>query len=114
MSELTDITATFQKASDAFSPINLKLNGGDLQLLKEVLVVYCLSVTLARKTAGSPSGVVLPNAVYKSNHVGVSFKFMHNVRADYDPAIKNLSKDDHVLMMRGLEHSWTAGTDNQS
>ena len=39
---------------------------------------------------------------------------MHNPRADYDPAIKNLSKDDRALMMRSLKNSWAAGTANQS
>ena len=78
-----------------------------------MLVVYCLSVTLTKTSTGSPSGIVLPNSVYKSNHGGASFKFMRNTCADYDPAIKNISKDDRALMMRGLEHSWAAGTANK-
>ena len=113
MSDLTDIIATFQKASDAFSPISLKPNNGDLQYLNYVLVVFCLSVTLTGKASGSPSGVVLPDAMYKANRGGASFNFMRDAHADYDPNIKNLSNDDHVSMMRGLEHSWAAWTANQ-
>ena len=96
MSKLTDITSTFHKASDAFSPIISKANDGDLQRLNEVLVVCCISVTLTVTAVGSPSGVVLPNVVYKANHGGAYFNFMRDARADYDPAIKNLSKDDHA------------------
>ena len=69
-----------------------------------MLVVCCLRVTLTSTTAGSPSIVVLSNSVYKSIHCSVSFNFMLKPHADYDPAIKKLSKDDRVLMMRGLEH----------
>ena len=114
MSELTDITATFQKASDVFSPIRSKQNNGDLQRLNEVLVVCCLRVTLISTAAGSPSIVVLSNSVYKSIHCSMSFNFMLKPHADYDPAIKKLSKDDRMLMMRGLENIWVAGTANQS
>ena len=88
MSKLTDITTTFQKASDAFSPIRSKLNDGDLQHLNRVIVICCLRVPLTGTTTGSPSGVVLPNSVYKINHGGASFNFMCNARADYDPTIK--------------------------
>ena len=79
-----------------------------------MLVVYCLSVTLTKTSTGSPSGIVLPNSVYKSNHGGASFKFMRDMCADYDPSIKYISNDDRALMMRGLEHSCAAGTSNQS
>ena len=78
-----------------------------------MLVVFCLSVTLTGKASGSPSGVVLPDAMYKANRGGASFNFMRDAHADYDPNIKNLSNDDHVSMMRGLEHSWAAWTANQ-
>ena len=114
MSELTDITATFQKAIDAFSPIGSKPNDGELQWPNKVLVVYCLSVTLTGTATGSPSGVVLPESVYKANHGGASFNFMHSARADYEPAIQNLTKNDRASMMRGLEQIWAAGTTNQS
>ena len=114
MSELTDITATFQKASDSFIPILSKPNDGNLQRLNKMLVVFCLSVTLTGTATGSPSGVVLPESVYKANHGGASFNFMHSARADYEPAIQNLTKDDHALMMHSQEHSWAAGTANQS
>ena len=70
MSNITDITATFQKASDAFSPISSKPKNGYLQRLNKVIVVYCLSVTLTRTAVGSPSGVVLPYSIYKENHGG--------------------------------------------
>ena len=88
MYELTDITATFQKASDAVSPIGSKPNDGKLQWPNKVLVVYCLSVTLTGTAVGSPSGVVLLDAVYKANHGGASFNLMRNAHADYDLAIK--------------------------
>ena len=91
MSELTDITATFQKASNAFIPISSKPNNGNLQWLNKVLVVCCLSVTLTGTDAGSPSGVVLPDSVYKANHGGASFNLMCAARADYDPMIQNLT-----------------------
>ena len=114
MSKLTDITATLQKASDSFSPTRSKPNGGDIQRLNKMLVVFCLSVTLTGTATGSPSGVVLPESVYKANHGGASFNFMHSARADYEPAIQNLTKDDRTSMMRGLEQIWAAGTANQS
>ena len=114
MSELTDVTATFQKASDAFSPISSNSNYGNLQRLNEVLVVCCLSVTLSGMAAGSPSGVFLTDSVYKANHGGASFNFMRAARIDYEPAIQNLSKHDRESIMRGLKHSWAAGTANQS
>ena len=104
----------FQKASDAFSPIISKPKNGDLQRLNKVLVVCCLSVTLNRTAAGSPSIVVLPHSVYKANHRGMFLDFMQAVRADYNPTIQNLAKDDRALMMRGLKHSWVTGTANQS
>ena len=58
--------------------------------------------------------MVLPEDVYKTNHSGSTFNFMRTVHADYDPAIAVLSKDDRVAKLRGMEHSWTAGTANQS
>ena len=67
MSKLTDITSTFQKASDAFSPISSKPNDGNIQCFNEVLCVCCLIFSLTGTAAGSPSGIVLPNSVYKSN-----------------------------------------------
>ena len=88
MYELTDITATFQKVSNTFSPISSNPSDGDLQRLNEVLVVCCLSVTFSWTADGIPSGVVLPNSVYKANHRGASFKFMRDPRADYDTTIK--------------------------
>ena len=114
MSELTDITANFHKASNALSPISSKPNDGKLQRINKVIVVCCLSVTLTRKVAGSPSGVVLPDSVYKAKYGGLSFNFMRDVYVEYDPVIKNLSRYDRVSMMRGLEHSWAVGTANQS
>ena len=92
----------------------MKQNDGDLQWLNKVLVVCCLRFTLTGKAAGSPSGVVLPNSIYKANNGGAYFNFMRAARADCDPAIQNLTKDDRVSMMRGLEHSWAAGMVNQS
>ena len=114
MSVLTDISAIFQKASDAFDPITAKPRDADLQRLNETLVVCTLSVNLTGTTAGCASGVVLPEDVYKTNHSGSTFNFMRTARADYDPAIAVLSKDDRVAKLRGMEHSWAAGTANQS
>ena len=114
MSDLTDITAIFQKASDAFGPITAKPRDADLQRLNESLVVCTLSVTLTGTTAGCASGVVLPADVYKVNHAGATFNFMRAARADYDPAIENLSKEDRVSKLRGMEQTWKAGTANQS
>ena len=114
MSELTDITATFQKASDVFSPIGTKPKYGNLQHLKKVLVVCYLSITFTGTANNRLSGVVLPDAVYKVNHRGVSFNFMRDACADYDPVIKNFSKYDRSSMMRGLDLSWALGTAKQS
>ena len=115
VSKLTDITAILQETRDAFSPIGSKPNNGDFQRLNKVFVVCWLSVTLTGTAPSSPSGLVLPDTVYKANHRGASFNFMRDARADDNPAIKKkLSKDDRVSMIRGLEHSWAAGTANQS
>ena len=114
MFELTGINNTFQKARNAFSPIGPKPNDGDLQRLNEVLVICCPSVTFTRTAAGSPSGIFLPEYVYKENHRGASFNFMRAACAYYNPSIQNLTKDNRMLMMRGLEHSWAAGMANQS
>ena len=113
MSELTDINAIFQKASDMFCPSTAKPRNADLQRLNETLVMCTLSVTLTGNTAGCASGVVLPKAFYQTNHGG-SFNFMRNVRSDYEPDIGRLSKDDCLSKMQGMEHNWAAGTANQS
>ena len=81
MSKLTDINAIFQKASDTFGTINTKPRDSDLQRLNETLVVCTLRVTLTGTTAGCASGVVLPKAVYQTNHGG-DFDFMRNTRPD--------------------------------
>ena len=112
MSELTDINAIFQKASDTFFPITAKPHDANLQQLNETLVVCTLGVTLSGTTTGCTSSVVLPKAVYQTNHGG-AFNFMRNARPDYDPDIERLSKDDRLSKMRGMEHSWAAGTANQ-
>ena len=39
---------------------------------------------------------------------------MRAARADYDPAIQNLSNDERASMISGLKHSWAAETANQS
>ena len=70
-----------------------------------------LSVTLIGKTVRCASGVVLPDAVYQTNHLG-AFNFMRDARLDYKPDIEQLSKDDHLSKMRGMKHIWAAGTDN--
>ena len=75
MSKLTDITAIFQKANDAFGPITANPRDADLQRLNETLVVCTLTVTLNGTTAGCASSVVLPYAVYQMNHVG-AFDFI--------------------------------------
>ena len=113
MSELTNIHAILQKASDTFSPINVKPRDADLQHLNKSLVVCTLSVTLTGTTAGCASGVVLPEAVYQTNHGG-AFNFMRDTRPEYDPDSKRTSKDDHLSKMQGMEHSWASGTANQS
>ena len=113
MSKLTDITAIFQKTSDAFGPITAKPRDADLQQLNKTLVVCTHSVTLTGKTAGCASGVVLPNSIYQTNHRG-AFDFMRDARPNYNPAIKRLPKDDRLSKMRGMEHSWAAGTSNKS
>ena len=61
MSKLTDITAIFQKASDAFYPITAKPRDDDLQRINKTLVVCTLSVTLTGTTSGCASSVVLPD-----------------------------------------------------
>ena len=57
-----------------------------------------LSVTLTGTTSGCASGVVLPEALYQTNHGG-AFNFMRDARPDYDPDIKRLSKDDRLYKM---------------
>ena len=113
MSELTNINAIFQKASDTFGPITAKPRDADLQRISKTLVVCILSVNLTGTTAGCASGVVLPEAVYQMKHGG-AFDFMRDARPDYNPDIERLSKDDRLSKMRGMEHSWAAGTSNQS
>ena len=113
MSELTDINAIFQKASDTSGPITANPRGVDLQQLNKTLVVCTLSVTLTGTTSGCAYGAVLPKAVYQTNHGG-DFDFMHKARPDYNPDIERLLKDDRLSKMRGMEHSLAAGTANQS
>ena len=72
------------------------------------------SVTLTGTTAGCASSVILPDSVYQTNHGGVPLDFMHDARPDYNPAIEILSKDDRLAKICGMEHSWAAGTANQS
>ena len=98
MSKLTKITSIFQKASDAFGPITAKPRDADLQRLNETLVVCTLTVTLNGTTAGCASSVVLPYAVYQTNHVG-SFYFMRDARPNYKPDIGKLSKDNRLSKM---------------
>ena len=113
MSKLTNINAIFQKASGTFGPITAKLRDADLQRLNETLVVCTLSVTLTGTTTGCASSVVLPEAVYQTNHGG-AFDFMRGARPNYDPDIERPSKDDNLSKIRGIYHSWAAGTANQS
>ena len=111
MSALTYIAAALKLASDEFDPIKLTPNKDDLQRLNKVIVVCCLGVTLTGKDAGCASGVVLPSGVYKSHHGGISFDFMRDARADYDPTIATLTTPNaHTLKLRGLEHMWESGT----
>ena len=112
MSKLTDITTIFQKASDMSGPITEKPRDSELQQLNKTLVVCTLSVTLTGTTSGCTSGMVLPDAVYQTNHGG-AFDFMRNARPDYNPDIKRLSKDNRLSKMRGMEDIWSAGTANQ-
>ena len=72
-----------------------------------------LSVTLTRTTAGCASGLVLPEAVYQTNHRG-AFNLMLNAHPEYDLEIERLSKDDRLSKMRGMEHRWAVRTANQS
>ena len=113
MSELTDITAIFQKASDTFGPITAKPHDADLQQLNETLIVCTLSVTLAGTTACCASVVVLPDAVYQTNHGG-AVDFMRDAHPNYNPDIERLSKDGRLSKMREMEHSWAVGTANHS
>ena len=39
---------------------------------------------------------------------------MRDACPDYDPDIKQLSKDNRLSKMQGMEHNWAAGTANQS
>ena len=39
---------------------------------------------------------------------------MSAAHADYNPDIQNVTKDEHMLMMRGLEHRWLARTATKS
>ena len=103
MSKLADINPISQKVSDTFGPITAKSRGADLLHLNETLVVCTLSVTLTGMTAGCASGVVLPKAVYQTNHGG-AFDFMRDARPDYDPDIEQISKDDRLSKMQGMEH----------
>lgn len=113
MSDLTDITAVFATASDAFEPIARKPNDADLQRLNEALVVGCLSITLTGTDAGCPSGVVLAASVYLDAHSS-PFNFMRDARAEYNPAIALLADDaTRVAKTRVMEHEWAAGTRNQ-
>ena len=112
MSELTEINAIFQKASDTFDPITEKPRDADLQRLNETLVVCTLSVTLTGTAAGCASDVVLPEAVYQTNHGG-AFDFMCDARPDYNPDIERFSKDNRLSKMRWMEHIWAAGMANQ-
>ena len=57
--------------------------------------------------------MVLPDAVYQTNHGG-GFNFMYNERPDYNPNIERISKNNHLSKLQGMEHSWAAGTSNQS
>ena len=98
MSYLTDIHAIFQKASDTFGPITANPRDAELQRLNKTLVVFTLIVILTGTTAGCASGVVLPEAVYQTNHGG-AFDFMRNARPNYDPDIERLLKDDRLYKM---------------
>ena len=98
MFKLTNIYAIFQKASDKFGTINAKPRDANLQCHNETLFVCTLSVTLTGTTYGCASGVVLPEAVYQTNHGG-AFNFMRDTCPDYNPDIKRISKDDHLSKM---------------
>ena len=61
-------------------------------------------VTLTGTTAGCASGVVLPEAIYQTNHGG-EFDFMRDARPDYNSDIERLSKDERLSKMRGMDNS---------
>jgi hypothetical protein len=78
-------------ASEAFDPIASKQKDTNLQHLNKTLVNCCLSVTLRRTVSGCSSGVVLADSVYKAIHT-ISFNFMRNTWAGYDPVINNWTR----------------------
>ena len=113
MPNLTNITAVFATANDAFNPITHKPNDADLQRLNKVLVVCRLFATLTGTDTGCPSGVVLIDTVYCTSH-SFSFNFMYAARVKYIPVILLIADDiTRVAKTRVMEHEWTAGTRNQ-
>ena len=111
MSKLTDIHAHPRHVPEGEQ--HAKPRDADLQRLNKTLAVCTLSVTLTRTTAGCASGLVLPEAVYQTNHRG-AFNLMLNAHPEYDLEIERLSKDDRLSKMRGMEHRWAVRTANQS
>ena len=115
VSALAEIAAAFKLASDKFDPIKSTPNNNDLQRFNEVLVVFCLSINLTGKDAGCASGVVLPDGVYKYHHGGISFDFMPNARANYEPTIDTLATpDSRASKLHILQHMWATGAANQN
>ena len=115
MSTLTDITSTLKLASNEFELIKLTPNDDDLQCLNKVFVICCLGVTLTGKDPGCASAVVLQGSVYKSHHGDISFDFMRDARADYEPTIAALTTPcTRTSKLHGLEHVWEAETANQN
>ena len=112
MSKITNINAIFQKAIGMFGPITAKPRDADFQRLNETLVMCTIIITITGTFVSCASGVVLPESVYQTSQRG-SFDFMRDKRPEYDPDIKRLPKDDRLSEMRGMEHSWAAGTANQ-
>ena len=113
MSELTDITTVFARASITFKPITRRPNDADLQRLNEAPVVCCLSITLTGTSVGCPSGGILSDVVYTLSHVE-SFDFMRNVREEYYPVTTLLADDaTRVAKTRVTEQEGTVWTRNK-
>ena len=115
MSTLTDIAAAFKLVSDEFDPIKSTSNNNDIQCINEVLVVCCFGVTPTGKDTGCASGIVLPDGIFNPDHRGISFNFMHDVQADYNPTIASLTTPNaRKSNLCNLKNMWAAGMANQN
>ena len=66
-----DISAKFEAAIEAFTPIVGQPKDYNLQGFKKVLLQTCLSIRLAGSKLGKVTNLVLPDAAYK-DQLGVT------------------------------------------